>query len=84
MKPETKDLVFIAVILIGITLIFLAGGIALKEFRKAETFCNSINGNYTLKYPRHFCDGKRIVQYEDGWAYEINYKLNLSDLIINP
>lgn len=84
MKPEQKDTILLCIILFGILLIFLAGGIALKEFRKAETFCDSFGGNYSLKYPSHFCNGKEIVQYEDGWAFEINYKLNLSELIINP
>lgn len=60
--------------LIGFISIFIAGGIAYYEFKGAERYCTSINGDYSLDFfpipPIHYCNHKILVQYLDGWDFE--------------
>lgn len=69
-----KDSIWNWVMLIGLIAIFVAGGLAYYEFRGAERYCVSIDGNYKLDFfpipPTHFCNNKPLIQYSDGWDFE--------------
>lgn len=80
-----KELFWNAVMLIGLISIFLSVGIAYYEFKGAERYCNSIEGDYNLDFfplpPTHYCNNKILVQYSDGWDFERpdlkNIKINV-------
>ena len=84
-KVERMETFYNYVILIGFIGILVAGGLAVHEFLGAKRFCNSVDGDYSVKFlplpPTHFCNGEEIGQYCDGWDFksyrELNYSITL-------
>jgi len=77
-NSELKERILNYIILFGILMILFAGGMTFKEFEKAKDFCISIEGNYSMKFPNHFCNGYKMIQYDYGWDFERNYKIEIN------
>ena len=73
------------VMIIGLIGIFIAGGLALYEFKGAKRFCDSINGDYNLKFfplpPIHYCNDGKLIEYSlEGWSFEKEEFFTYSEL----
>lgn len=71
------------VILFGVVLLMLFGYSLYDEKKRAELFCDSINGSYEFKIlstkSPHYCNQEPIYQFSHGrFGYSIRDKINLS------
>lgn len=60
---------------IGIFLIFVSGALAFSEFHTAKQFCESVDGNYSIKFfplpYHHLCNDKELIKYDNEWDFKI-------------
>ena len=58
--------------LIGLVMIVASLSFIVLEYLAAKGYCESINGSYNfgLKPIGHYCNGKPLVQYSDGFSFE--------------
>ena len=85
-KESFLERYFPHLITLGLILIIVSGGLAYYEFHGAKRFCNSVNGVYNLDFfplpPKHYCDDKLIIAYNDGWDFQKAdlTKINISSI----
>jgi len=65
--------VLLVLIIVGIIFIIIAFVMIYSELNSGKKFCNSINGEWKLKFLNfgfnQFCNQQRIFQYTDGWDF---------------
>ena len=69
-----KETFYNYLMLAGLMGIFVSGSLAYYEFKGADKFCSSIDGDYKLDFfpipPSHYCNNQPLAQYSNGWNFE--------------